>query len=93
MEDIKSLDFCLSQIGRFHYCDWTCTEILTSFFFHFRIGLCHQRYQHEFDPTLGGSGRQEGLGVLWSMGSRRVGHDLMTKQQHSFCPLSSLVSF
>ena len=24
-------------------------------------GQCHQSNQHEFDPTLGGSGRQEGL--------------------------------
>ena len=25
------------------------------------VGQCHQSYQHEFDPTLGGSGKQEGL--------------------------------
>ena len=25
------------------------------------VGQCHQSYQHEFDPTSGGSGRQEGL--------------------------------
>ena len=25
------------------------------------VGQCHRRYQHEFDQTLGGSGRQEGL--------------------------------
>ena len=25
------------------------------------VGQCHQSYQHEFDPTPGGSGRQEGL--------------------------------
>ena len=25
------------------------------------VGQCHQSYQHEFDPALGGSGRQEGL--------------------------------
>ena len=24
-------------------------------------GKCHGSYQHEFDPTLGGSGKQEGL--------------------------------
>ena len=25
------------------------------------VGQCDQSYQHEFDPTLGGRGRQEGL--------------------------------
>ena len=25
------------------------------------VGQCHQSDQHEFDPTPGGSGRQEGL--------------------------------
>ena len=25
------------------------------------VGQCHQSNQHEFDPTLRGSGRQEGL--------------------------------
>ena len=25
------------------------------------VGQCHQRYQHKFDPTPGGSGSQEGL--------------------------------
>ena len=25
------------------------------------VGQCHRSYQHEFDPTPGGSGRQEGL--------------------------------
>ena len=30
-----------------------------------------------------------GAGVLWSMGSWRVGHDLMTKQQQQHCPTYS----
>ena len=25
------------------------------------VGQCHRNYQSEFDPTPGGSGRQEGL--------------------------------
>ena len=25
------------------------------------VEQCHRSYQHEFDPTPGGSGRQEGL--------------------------------
>ena len=43
------------------------------------VGQCHQSDQHEFDPTLGGSGGQEGM--LWSIVSGRIQHDLMTKQQ------------
>ena len=45
------------------------------------VGHCHQSYQHEFDPTPGGSGRQEGLVCSGAWGSQRIGHDLMTKQQ------------
>ena len=44
-------------------------------------GQGHRSDQHEFDPIPGGNGRQEGPGVLWSMGSQRVGHDLRTKEQ------------
>ena len=44
------------------------------------VGQCHQNYQNECDRTPEGSGTG-GPGVLWSMGSRRVGHDLMSKQQ------------
>ena len=42
------------------------------------VGQGHRSNQHEFDPTLGGSGRQEGL---MCSGPRRVRHDLMTKPQ------------
>ena len=33
------------------------------------VGQCHRSDQHEFDATPGGSGRQGGPGVLWSMKS------------------------
>ena len=40
----------------------------------------HRRYQHEFDHTLRGSGRQEGL-VYSGPGGHKEGHDSLTKQQ------------
>ena len=43
------------------------------------IGWHHQLNGHEFEQTLGDS---EGQGVLQSMGSQRVKHDLVTEQQH-----------
>ena len=51
-------------------------------------GQCHRSNQHEFDPTPGGKWKTGGPGMLWSMGSRRVGHNLMTKlqqQQAAIC--------
>ena len=36
------------------------------------VGQCHRNYQHEFDLTLGGSGRQEGLPCCGPWGLRRV---------------------
>ena len=35
-----------------------------------RWSLCHWSYQHEFDPTLGGSGRQEGLACCGPWGHK-----------------------
>ena len=50
----------------------------------------HQRLNgHEFEQTLGDS---EGLGkpgVLYSMGSKRVVHNLATGKQQSSCPCRS----
>ena len=43
-------------------------------------GQCHRSYQHEFDPTLGGSGRQEGLACSGPWGHKES--DTTTKQQH-----------
>ena len=45
------------------------------------VGQCHQSYQHEFDPTPGGSGRQDGLACSIPWGSPRVRHDLTTKEE------------
>ena len=41
------------------------------------VGWCHQSYQHEFDPTLAGSGRQEGLACSGPWGHEEQD---MTKQ-------------
>ena len=41
------------------------------------VGWHHQQNGHELEQTLGDSA---GKGVLQSMGSQRVGHDLATKQ-------------
>ena len=43
-------------------------------------GQCHQNYQHEFDKSLGGSGREEALACSGPWG-HEVGHNLTTKQQ------------
>ena len=43
------------------------------------VGQCHQSYQHVFDPTLGGSGRQEGLACSGPWGHEES--DTTTKQQ------------
>ena len=42
------------------------------------VGWHHQLDGHEFEKTPGDS---ETPGVLQSMGSQRVGHDLVTEQQ------------
>ena len=42
------------------------------------VGWHHQLNGHELEQTLGDS---EGQGSLASMGSQRVRHDLVTKQQ------------
>ena len=47
-------------------------------------GEGHRSDQHEFDPTPGSNGRQEGLACSGPWGSQRVGQDLRTKQQ-VFC--------
>ena len=39
------------------------------------VGWHHRLDGHEFEHTLGVDDGQEGLVVLWSMGSQRVGHD------------------
>ena len=45
-------------------------------------GQGHRSDQHEFDTTLGGSGRQEGPACSGPWGSQRAGHNSMTKEQH-----------
>ena len=45
------------------------------------VGWHHQLNGYEFEQTLGDSEGQGSLGVLQSMGSQRVGHDLATEQQ------------
>ena len=35
-------------------------------------GQCPQSYQYEFDPTPGGSGRQEGLACSGSWGHKKL---------------------
>ena len=36
------------------------------------VGQCNRSYQHEFDPTLGGSGRQEGLACSGPWGHEKL---------------------
>ena len=43
----------------------------------------HQLNGHECEQTPGDSGGQRSL-ACWSMGSQRVGHDLVTEQQCFF---------
>ena len=52
------------------------------------VGQCHRSDQHEFDPTLGGSGRQEGLVYSGLWGHKES--DTTKQQPHSetFCFLS-----
>ena len=45
------------------------------------IGWHHRLNGHEFEQTLGDGEGQGSFGVLQSMGSQRVGHDLATEQQ------------
>ena len=44
-------------------------------------GWPHQLNGHECEQTLGDGEGQGKPGVLQSMGSQRVGHDLVTEQQ------------
>ena len=44
------------------------------------VGWHHQHNGHEFEQTLG-ERRTEEPGVLQSMGSQRVGHNLVTERQ------------
>ena len=44
----------------------------------------HQLNGHEYEQTLGGRSRTEEPGMLKSMGSQRVKHDLATEQQQIF---------
>ena len=48
------------------------------------IGWHHQLNEHEFEQTLGDNEGQRSLAE--SMGSQRVGHDLVTEQQLSCVP-------
>ena len=45
------------------------------------VGWHHRLNGHEFEQALG-DGEVGKPGVLQSMGSRRVSHDLVTEQQH-----------
>ena len=45
------------------------------------VGCHHQLKGHEFGHTLGDSLKARKPGVLQSMGSQRVRHDLATEQQ------------
>ena len=45
------------------------------------VGWYHQLNGHESEQTLGDGEGQGRLGMLQSMGSQRVGHDLVTEQQ------------
>ena len=45
------------------------------------VGWHHRLNGHEFEQTPGDSEGQGSLGVLQSMGSQRIGHDLATEQQ------------
>ena len=44
------------------------------------VGQCPQNCQHEFDHNSGKQWKTGGPGMLWSMQSQRVRHDLMSKQ-------------
>ena len=46
------------------------------------VGWHHQFNGHESEQTLGDREGHGKPGVLQSMGSQRVGHDLATEQQH-----------
>ena len=52
----------------------------------------HQLNGHEFEQTLGDSGGQRSL-VLQSMGSQRVGHNLLTEQQQSRIDMRDTLCF
>ena len=56
------------------------------------VGWHHRLSGREFEQIPGDSERREPA-VLQSIGSRRVGHDLVTEQQHSEAPESSLPAF
>ena len=45
------------------------------------VGCHHQLKGHEFGHTLGDSLKARKPGVLQSMGSQRIRHDLVTKQK------------
>ena len=47
----------------------------------------HQLNGHEYEQTLGGRSRTEEPGMLKSMGSQRVKHDLATEQQQQIFEL------
>ena len=52
----------------------------------------HRLSGHEFQQTPGDSGGQRSLpGVLQSMGSQRVGHNLATKQKQTYIPFYTLL--
>ena len=45
------------------------------------VGWYHRLNGHESEQTLGDGEGEGRLGMLQSMGSQRVGHDLVTEQQ------------
>ena len=54
----------------------------------------HQLNEHEFEQTSGDSEGQGRPGILQSIGQQRIGHKLVTDQQHSFirdCLLKGLM--
>ena len=57
------------------------------------VGWHHQLNGHEFEQILGDSEGQGSLGLLQSMGSQRVGHDLATEQQQNALPLLLLYPY
>ena len=56
------------------------------------VGWHHRLNGHEFEQTQGDSEGQGSLACCSSQG-RRVSHDLVTKQQHSFSRFFSLLGF
>ena len=54
------------------------------------VGWHHHFNRHELGQTLGGGEGTGKPGVLQSMGSQRMGHNLVTEQQQQLCGISLL---